>query len=191
MSDTKFGAVFIDRDGTINEDVGYLSSPDDLVIYPWASEAIRLINKAGLKAIVVTNQSGIARGLLSEADLELIHRRLREELSRQGAHIDGIYFCPHHPQIGNEKYRMQCDCRKPAAGMLRVAAEEHRVDFNRSWLIGDKASDLESAARVGARAILVLTGYGPRTLGRIEPARAEFTAPNLLAAVQGILLQEG
>src|SRR5512143_2208588 len=106
-------AIFLDRDDTINEDIGYVSSPDELILYPYAAEAVRLINAAGWKTIVITNQSGVARRLYDEAMLAQIHGRLIEELERNGARIDGIYYCPHHPRIGDARYRRDCDCRKP------------------------------------------------------------------------------
>src|SRR5215471_14770339 len=126
-------AIFIDRDGTLNEDVGYAASPDEIEIYPWSAEAVRLINEAGFKAIVVTNQSGIARGVLSEEMLSRIHAKLIEDLAREGARIDAIYYCPHHPRIGPENYRRICECRKPAPGMLLEAARQHDIDLAQSF----------------------------------------------------------
>ena len=143
----KLPAVFIDRDGTINVDVGYLSSPDQLELYPWSAEALRLINQAGFKAIVVTNQAGVARGFCTEEMLELIHERLVRDLKRESARIDGIYYCPHHPKIGEPSYRRDCDCRKPLPGMLLRAAREHQIDLSRSFVIGDKSSDIGLAKK--------------------------------------------
>src|SRR2546430_598423 len=125
-------ALFIDRDGTINEDLGYISRPDDLIIYPWAAQAVRLINEAGLKAIVITNQSGIARGLYTEEKLGEIHNWMIQQFVEQRARIDAIYYCPHHPRIGDERYKKLCECRKPQPGMLQAAAREHDVDLSRS-----------------------------------------------------------
>jgi D-glycero-D-manno-heptose 1,7-bisphosphate phosphatase len=182
-------AIFIDRDGTINEDSGYISTPDDLIIYPFAAEAVRLINESNLKAIVITNQSGIARGIYTEADLDAIHNRMLEELARDGAHIDAIYYCPHHPRIGDDRYRKMCDCRKPGTGMLRQAAREHDIDLARSYVIGDKASDINLATNAGARGVLVLTGYGRETLSNQQtwPCAPAFVAGDLLEAVKRIL----
>ncbi len=179
-------AIFIDRDGTINEDTGYVSSPDELIIYPWAAEAVRLVNESGMKAIIITNQSGVARSLYTEQTLGSIHDHLTRELSKSGAHIDGIYYCPHHPEIGDEIYRKRCECRKPRPGMLIDAARDHRIDLAASYVIGDKASDINLAAEVGARGALVLTGYGHETLRRrdCEPA---IVADDLLDAVKQIL----
>src|SRR5262245_38452322 len=145
------GALFIDRDGCINEDIGYVSRPDDLVIYPWAAEAIRIINDTGMKAIVITNQSGVARGIYTEEILDDIHERLRESLAQQGARVDAIYYCPHHPRIGDQRYRQLCVCRKPQPGMLHRAAREHDIDLSTSYVIGDKSSDINLAANAGAK----------------------------------------
>jgi D-glycero-D-manno-heptose 1,7-bisphosphate phosphatase len=182
-------AIFIDRDGTINEDIGYVSSPGQLMIYPWAAEAIRLINESGLKAIVITNQSGVARRLYTEDTLSAIHDRLQSELRRAGAQIDGIYYCPHHPEIGDAPYRMACQCRKPGPGMLKQAALEHGIDLARSYVIGDKASDINLATGAGARGALVLTGYGRETIGNRErwPCEPAIIADDLLEAVKLIL----
>ncbi|MFY9607750.1 MAG: D-glycero-beta-D-manno-heptose 1,7-bisphosphate 7-phosphatase [Blastocatellia bacterium] len=182
-------AIFIDRDGTINEDSGYISKPDELIIYPWVAEAVRLINEAGLKTIVVTNQSGVARGMYTEDDLRLIHTRMISELRNQSARIDGVYYCPHHPDYGDERYRRECECRKPSPGMLHAAAREHKVDLARSFVIGDKASDINLATNVGARGALVLTGYGHETLAHPDrwPCEPGLVADNLLHAIRLIL----
>lgn len=182
-------AIFLDRDGTINEDIGYASHPDDLHIYSFAAEAIRLINDAGFKVIVVTNQSGIARGLYDEATLATIHEKLIRELEREGAHIDAVYYCPHHPRIGNQTYRQDCECRKPQTGMLEQAAREHDINLAESFVIGDKASDINLATNAGAQGVLVMTGYGGGTLASIErfPCYPAIIAEDLLAAVREIL----
>jgi D-glycero-D-manno-heptose 1,7-bisphosphate phosphatase len=182
-------AIFIDRDGTINEDIGYVSAPNDLVVYPWAAEAIRLVNQSGMKAIVITNQSGIARGLYTEETLDRIHDRLRHEVARNDARIDAIYYCPHHPAIGNARYKQRCACRKPQPGMLHQAAQEHDIDISLSYVIGDKSSDMNAATNAGAKGVLVLTGYGRETIDDrqrwlCDPA---FVAGNLLEAVRLIL----
>jgi D-glycero-D-manno-heptose 1,7-bisphosphate phosphatase len=182
-------AIFLDRDGTINEDIGYASHPDELNIYSFAAEAIRLINDAGFKVIVVTNQSGIARGLYDERMLSTIHEKLIGELEREGARIDAVYYCPHHPRIGNEIYKQDCLCRKPQTGMLDQAAEEHGIDLAESFVIGDKASDINLATNAGAQGVLVMTGYGGGTLSNIErfPCYPAIVAEDLLAAVKEIL----
>jgi D-glycero-D-manno-heptose 1,7-bisphosphate phosphatase len=182
-------AFFIDRDGTLNEDIGYVSTPDELVLYPWAAEAVRLVNESGFKAIVITNQSGIARGMYSEQTLGAIHERLIAELARDGARIDAVYYCPHHPEIGAADYRKACDCRKPRTGMLDEAASEYNIELTRSFVIGDKSSDILLAENAGAQSALVLTGYGRETLAHPErwPCQPSFVAENLLLAVRQIL----
>ena len=186
---SKKSALFIDRDGTINHDIGYVSRPEDLIVYPWAAEAIRLVNESGMKAIVITNQSGIARGMYTEETLEQIHAGLREELSKEGARLDGIYYCPHHPRIGDEHYKRLCVCRKPQPGMLHKAAREHDLDLASSFVIGDKSSDINLAANAGAKGVLVLTGYGSETQDDRKrwPCDPAFVADNLLEAVRRIL----
>jgi D-glycero-D-manno-heptose 1,7-bisphosphate phosphatase len=182
-------AIFIDRDGTINEDKGYISDPEDLIIYPWVGEAVRLINEARLKAIVVTNQSGVARGICSEDDLRLIHARMIGELEKQDARIDGVYYCPHHPDYGGQRYRRECECRKPGPGMLNAAAREHEIDLAQSFVIGDKASDINLASGAGAQGVLVLTGYGRETLAHPDrwPCEPRLVADDLLHAIKLIL----
>jgi D-glycero-D-manno-heptose 1,7-bisphosphate phosphatase len=182
-------AVFIDRDGTINEDIGYVSKPEELIIYPWAPRAVRLINEAGMKAIVITNQSGVARGLYSEQTLQVIHQRMIDELAQSGAWIDAVYYCPHHPEVGDERYRIVCNCRKPRPGLLHKAAREHEIELASSYLIGDKVSDLELAQSAGVRSVLVLTGYGYQSLASLEnlTIKPSIIAGNLLEAVKAIL----
>ena len=186
------GAIFIDRDGTLNEDIGYVSIPEQLILYPWAFEAVRLINKSDFKAIVITNQSGIARGMYSEATLGGIHSRMIEELAREGARIDAVYYCPHHPEAGDSRYRIACDCRKPGTGMLEAAAREHNIDLARSFVIGDKASDIKLAENVGAPGALVMTGYGRETVAHPDrwPCKPSIVAENLLEAVKRVLDSE-
>lgn len=185
-------AVFIDRDGTLNEDIGYVSTPDELVLYPWAAEAVRLINRSGLLTVVITNQSGIARGMYSEETLAAIHSRMIEELARKGARIDAVYYCPHHPEVGNASYRVACECRKPRTGMLDKAARARDIDLARSFVIGDKASDMKLAENAGARAALVLTGYGRETFEHPDrwPCAPRIVAETLLEAVKRILDSE-
>ncbi|HMG33705.1 MAG TPA: HAD family hydrolase [Blastocatellia bacterium] len=185
-------AVFIDRDGTMNVDVGYVSSPDQLEVYPWTGQAVRLINESGLLAIVVSNQSGVARGFCSEQTLELIHERLMLHLEQDGARLDALYYCPHHPEIGDAPYRRRCDCRKPQPGMLHRAATLHDIDLARSFVIGDKASDIALAKNARARSVLVLTGYGQETLANpdVWPCEPDAVCDNLLEAVNYIVSSE-
>ncbi|MDZ4164700.1 MAG: D-glycero-beta-D-manno-heptose 1,7-bisphosphate 7-phosphatase [Smithellaceae bacterium] len=181
----RYPAVFLDRDGTINEEVGYLDRLDKLKLLPNAPQAIRLINQMGFKTIVVTNQSGVARGLYEETLVDEVHRRINETLKDTGAVIDGFYYCPHHPEEGRLPYRKVCSCRKPAAGMLFRAAREFNVDLGKSYMIGDTARDMEAAAAVGVKGILVKTGYGLDNLdGPVAPV---YIAEDILAAVQWIM----
>jgi D-glycero-D-manno-heptose 1,7-bisphosphate phosphatase len=182
-------AVFIDRDGTLNEDIGYVSRPEEMALYPWSAEAVRLINQSGLLAVVITNQSGIARGMYTEEILAEIHSRMIRELALQGARVDAVYYCPHHPEIGSRRYRLECECRKPQPGLLNAAARDHDIDLARSFVIGDKASDIKLAERTGARAALVLTGFGRETLAHPErwPCTPDVVAENVLEAVRRIL----
>ncbi len=183
-------AVFLDRDGTINEEVGYLSDLDRLVVYPCAAAAVRMINESGMKAVVITNQSGVARGYFDEGLVMATHGRIAEILAREGAFIDRFYYCPHHPTEGKGIYRKTCSCRKPESGMLLRAAEELDIDLARSYLIGDTLRDMETAARAGIKGILVKTGYGGAENdllvngSLVKPAHR---AADVLAAVRWIM----
>ncbi len=148
-------AVFLDRDGVINVEKGYLHRVEELEFLPGAAEAIALLKDAGYLVIVVTNQSGVARGYYSLGAVDLLHRHMSEQLAARGAVVDAWYVCPHHPDHGGP-----CSCRKPLPGMILQAAADYRVDLVRSYLIGDKRSDLEAGLAAGCRAILVGTGYG-------------------------------
>ncbi|MFH1080928.1 MAG: HAD family hydrolase [Pseudomonadota bacterium] len=153
-------AVFLDRDGTINEEVGYLDSFEKLKIFPEAFDAIRLINQSGMKAVVISNQSGVARGYYDEAFVETVHARIQALLKEHGAWIDRFYYCPHHPTEGTGIYRTTCPCRKPEAGLLFLASQEMGIDLSRSYMVGDMPKDIEAAGKAGAKGILVQTGYG-------------------------------
>jgi len=175
-------AVFLDRDGTLNVEKEYLHRWEDWEWIPGAIDAIRRLNEAGYLVIVTTNQSGVARGYYAEADVERLHRQVDEDLAHHGAHIDAYYYCPHHPQYGEIR---DCDCRKPEPGMLLAAAREHDIDLEHSFMIGDKAADVEAALAVGATPILVLTGYGVEEQEDIPPAT--FIAQDVARAVDWIL----
>jgi D-glycero-D-manno-heptose 1,7-bisphosphate phosphatase len=186
-------AVFLDRDGTINEEVGYLDSLDKLKVIPNAYEAIKLINLSGMKALVITNQAGVAKGFFTEEFVNLINERLQADLHRMGASIDKFYYCPHHSTEGIGIYRQVCKCRKPAPGMLLTAAQELNIDLERSYLIGDRFRDMEAGKKVGVKGILVKTGFGQGLLQDDGPDEAtpegkpEFIAADILEAVQWIL----
>jgi D-glycero-D-manno-heptose 1,7-bisphosphate phosphatase len=178
------GGVFLDRDGTINQEVAYLSDPEAIALIPGASRAIRLINHLGLWAVVVSNQSGVARGYFPASVVEEMNERLRSLLGLAGASLDGVYYCPHHPDAG-------CPCRKPEPGMLQRAAEDLGIALPASYMVGDKADDIKAIHRVGGKGILVLTGYGKEQLGAWTEGPPDFVAQDLLEATYWILLQEG
>ena len=179
-------AVFLDRDGTVNEEVDFLTSPRDLHLIPRSAEAIRRANDLGLRVIIVTNQSGVARGLLTETELLEVHRVLAGRLADEGAKVDGIYYCPHHPSEGIGEYRKECDCRKPNTGMVDRAVREFRIDPARSYVIGDRTVDVGMAKNAGARAVLVLTGYGraERNLCERDGIPLDYVAEDLFDAME-------
>jgi D-glycero-D-manno-heptose 1,7-bisphosphate phosphatase len=187
-------AVFLDRDGTINEEVGYLKSLDMLKVIPGAGAAIRRLNAAGFKVVIITNQSGVARGYFPESLVHEAHALLTATLLKDGATIDGIYYCPHHPTAGNSKHTIQCDCRKPATGLMDRAARDLDIDLKRSFMVGDKWSDIELGHRAGARSILVRSGFAPDDAGNKRPFHVEdpdFTAHDLAEAADWIIEQKG
>jgi D-glycero-D-manno-heptose 1,7-bisphosphate phosphatase len=181
-------AVILDRDGTLIEEVGYLDRLDQVSFFPYSVDAVRLLNRAGFAVVVATNQAGIARGFFDEPFVRDAHRHIADVLERGGARVDGFYYCPHHPEGTVEAYRIACDCRKPQAGMLRRAGADHQLDLTRSFIVGDRADDLEAGAAAGATGVLVRTGYGDR---HEEAARASGAAvfDNLMQAVSWILRQ--
>jgi D-glycero-D-manno-heptose 1,7-bisphosphate phosphatase len=170
-------AVFLDRDGTINEEAGYLDRIEKLRLLPGAAGAIRLINESGMKTVVVTNQSGVARGFFDEAFVARVHARLREMLHAEGALIDAFYFCPHHPTEGRGAYLKTCGCRKPAPGMLLLAVDELRIDQDRSYMVGDTLKDIEAGNGAGARGVLVRTGYGEESAAFLARPETQKEAP--------------
>lgn len=158
--DPPFQAVFLDRDGVINEEDGIIRSVDQLRLVPGAGEAIARLNRAGLPVIVITNQPVVARGWCSEADLAVIHDHLRDLLGPFGAVLDAIYYCPHHENANDPAYRVVCKCRKPQPGLLLQAARERSLDLSRCVMIGDRSVDIRAAQAAGAAGWLVRTGYG-------------------------------
>jgi len=186
-------AVFIDRDGTLTEEVGYVNHPRRIRLLPRSAEAIRRLNAAGVAAVVATNQAGLARGYFSAEVLRATHDEMQRQLKEEGARLDGVYVCTHHPTEGAPPYRTECDCRKPKAGMLERAARELGLDLGASTMIGDKASDLDCGRAVGTQAVLVLTGYGlgdweyRRNLFRVPP---DHVATDLLEAVEWVLTRK-
>jgi len=177
--------VFLDRDGTIAEEVGYLNHASRFRMFPFVAQAIRRLNEAKLPVLVITNQSGIGRGYFPESLVHTVHDLMTQQLKAAGAHVDGVYYCPH---TGNDG----CGCRKPKPGMLQRAAREHGLDLSQSFVVGDRYGDFELARRVGSRGILVRTGYGE---GEIQwhaanwPAPPDLIAEDLAEAVDWILGQ--
>jgi D,D-heptose 1,7-bisphosphate phosphatase len=176
----KSKAVFLDRDGTINVDGPYLSDPDKFLMYPGVGEGVKRLQDAGFKIIVITNQSGIARGYFTEDDLAAVHERMKKEFARFGVTLDGIYYCPHHPDAG-------CKCRKPNTGLFVAAIAEHNIDPQISYMIGDKPLDIIAGGRIGAKTVLVS--------GEVDRAGSsgsfpDFSAPDFAAAVKVIVSDE-
>ncbi len=183
-------AVFLDRDGTINEQMGYINHLSRFRLLPGVGQAIRLLNEHGLPVVVVTNQSGLARGYFPESLLAEVHEAMRRQLAREGARIDGLYVCPHHPEAKDARFRLNCACRKPKPGLLEKAAADLRLDLRRSFMVGDRWSDLRCGAAVGATNILVLTGYGRGDLVHVgpgQPIQPDHVAEDLLAAAHWII----
>jgi len=186
-------AIFMDRDGTICQEVGYVNHVSRCALLPRSAAAIRLINEAGRPALVATNQAGVARGYFEEPLIGQVHERMRRLLAEGGARVDGVYYCAHHPTAGAPPYRADCDCRKPKPGMLLQGAKEHDSDLGRSWMIGDSIKDIEAGRAAGTGTVMVMTGYGRgesehrRGEWRVEP---DHMAEDLFEAVQWILARE-
>jgi len=183
-------AVFMDRDGTINEQMGYINHISRFVVLPGTAEAIRLLNKTGFLAIIVTNQSGVARGYFPIELVDEVHNHLRHVLQKEDAVIDDILFCPHYPKGKVEEYDLGCNCRKPKPGLIQKACRKFDIDMDRSYVIGDRVSDIELAERCRLKGILVKTGYGKGDLAYVFPNRQLqpfYVAKDLLAAVQWII----
>ena len=185
-------AVFLDRDGTLNEEVGYPSRWSQVRIFPTSFEAVRRLNAAGFLVVVVTNQSGVGRGYLTEAELKTLHLRMAKAFAAKGARLDAFYYCPHYNLSAYPNYRLECLCRKPAPGLALQAAADLDLDLSRSYMIGDKSDDLKFGRAVGATPILVLTGYGAESQKRIEglDVRPAAVAADLRDAVDWILARE-
>ncbi len=180
-------AVFLDRDGVINEDKGYVHRIEDFYIYPEVFPALKKLQKAGYKLLIVTNQSGIALDYYTEDDFLKLTDYMLKIFEKEGIHIDKVYYCPHHENGTNPKYTVKCDCRKPESGMIREGIKEFNIDPSKSYLIGDKENDIKAAHKEGIKAILVKTGQGMKY---IENTEADFTAENILDAVENIILKE-
>jgi D-glycero-D-manno-heptose 1,7-bisphosphate phosphatase len=186
-------AIFLDRDGTVSREVGYVNHPDRLELYPRSAEAVRRINQSGRLAVLVTNQAGAARGYFPFELIETVHERLQALLAGGGARLDALYYCPHHPEVGEGDLRRDCECRKPGPGMLLRAREELGADLSRSWIVGDSFKDMEAGLAAGVPGVLLRTGYGRGELlykGPDSPARPSHVADDLLDAVRWILERE-
>jgi len=170
-------AVFIDRDGTMAKDVHYCSRPEDFELFPNTAKAIKSLNKHGFKVIVVTNQSGIARGYFTEETLAKIHEKMKRELAKEGAWVDGIYYCPHHPDD-------KCDCRKPKPKLILQASKDFDIDLEHSFVVGDLQMDIELGKVIGCRTIMVVNSTSPGDKGTVEP---DAIAPDILEAARVIM----
>ena len=183
------GAVFLDRDGVVNIERDHILKVDQLELLPGVAEAIRRINRSEYLAVLATNQPAVAKGWLSEAELRRIHNKLETLLGAEGAYLDRIYYCPHHPEKGFEgekpEYKIVCNCRKPAPGMILTARDELNVDLARSWMIGDRTADIAAGRRAGCRTILVRSGYGGRDAK--YPDRPDFLSNDLVEATNLVL----
>jgi len=186
-------AIFIDRDGTLSHEVGYVNHPSRFRLFPYSVDAVRAVNRSGFLAILVTNQSGVARGYFPEALVHEVHGTINTSMAAGGARLDAIYVCTHHPAAGEPPYRRDCECRKPRPGMLHRAQAELDVDLARSYVVGDRLADLQLAWSVGARGVLVKSGYG---LGELTfhapswPRPPDLVAEHLFDAVSRILAEE-
>jgi D-glycero-D-manno-heptose 1,7-bisphosphate phosphatase len=186
-------AAFLDRDGTIIEDLGYLGDPDGIRFIPGAIQALQVLHRAGYRLVLVTNQAGVARGLITEADVGRVNARLAARLAEAGVPLHGVYYCPHHPEHGPPEYRRDCDCRKPKPGMIHQAMRDLDLDPARSVVIGDHGTDAALAQTFpGMRAILVRTGHGAEEWEKLQAGtltRPEHVAEDLQAAVKWFLAQ--
>jgi D-glycero-D-manno-heptose 1,7-bisphosphate phosphatase len=187
-------AVFIDRDGTLIEEVGYLDHLSRLRVFPFANDAVRLLNRHGFLAVLVTNQAGVARGYFPESFVHEVHGAVRAHLDAGGARLDGLYYCPHHPGASVSAYRQDCACRKPKTGLVDQACRDLAIDRARSWVVGDRYGDVELGWAAGGRGALVKTGHGA---GELLHRRERWTRPpdlvaeHLLEAVEHILHAAG
>jgi D-glycero-D-manno-heptose 1,7-bisphosphate phosphatase len=181
-------AVFLDRDGTLIEEVGYLDRAERVALYPWAIDAVRAFNRVGLRVILISNQSGVARGFFSEAVVEEVHQHLAALLRGGGACIDAYYYCPHHPDGKVAEYARVCECRKPNRGLVDRAMREFGVDPAQSFVIGDRWLDVALARAIGAKGLLVRTGYGAAEQWRPSPDLSpDAIVDNLIGAASWVL----
>jgi D-glycero-D-manno-heptose 1,7-bisphosphate phosphatase len=178
-------AVILDRDGTINEEKNYLYKIEDFTYTYKAQEAIKILNNNGYKVIVITNQAGVARGYYKEEDVLSLHSWINYDLSKNNAHIDDFLYCPHHPEHGLGKYKVDCECRKPKSGLYKKAIELHEIDVKQSFVIGDKLSDIKPGKELGFRTCIVETGYGKLQVD--EYGICDYKGPNLYEVVKKLI----
>ena len=182
-------AVFLDRDGVITQDPPhYAHRIDQLALIEGSDLAIKILNDENFRVIIITNQSGVAKGFYNENDIEIFNQAMIEQLKQANAHIDSIYYCPHHPEAKIQKYRLDCDCRKPKPGMLIESGKKFNIDFKSSFLVGDKWSDIEAGRAVGCKTILVKTGHGLLEYEN-KKCPVDYVAADILDAVQNFILQ--
>jgi D-glycero-D-manno-heptose 1,7-bisphosphate phosphatase len=182
-------AVFLDRDGTINVEAGYIRDLADLNLMPGAGAAIRRLNELGVPAILATNQSGPARGYYPESHIHALHQRLAELLAAEGAHLDDVFYCPHLPDGTVAEYTCTCNCRKPATGMLEAAATKYELSLDASYMVGDKATDVEVGHNAGCRSVLLRSGYGERVIaGEYQwTVKPDHIADTLVEAIDWVI----
>jgi D-glycero-D-manno-heptose 1,7-bisphosphate phosphatase len=180
-------AVFLDRDGVINEDYGYVHKIENFHIYPEVFPALRKLQEAGFKLLIVTNQSGIAVGYYTEDDFKKVTQHMLSIFEKEGIKIDKVYYCPHHPEGIVPQYTMKCDCRKPESGMIRQGIKEFNIDPSKSFLIGDKENDIKAAHKEGIKAALVKTGQGKKY---VDSTSADFVGENILDVVENFILRD-
>jgi D-glycero-D-manno-heptose 1,7-bisphosphate phosphatase len=182
-------AAFLDRDGTILDELGYVTPSSTITIYPWSMDSVRLLKRAGYSVVIITNQGGIGLGLYDHEFVKKTHDDLTAKFATAGAQIDAWYYCPHHPEAIVEEYRMVCDCRKPGTRMLQDAARDLELDLSQSWVVGDQWRDVQLAHAAGCRSALLRTGHGATqeaTWPR-DVAPATIVCDNLISAVSAIL----
>jgi D-glycero-D-manno-heptose 1,7-bisphosphate phosphatase len=180
-------AVFLDRDGVINEDYGYVHKIEDFHIFDEVYPALKKLRERGFKLLIITNQSGIGMGYYTEEDFFKITEHMKEKLKEKGIEIDKVYYCPHHPEGVVPEYTMKCNCRKPETGMIEEGIKDFDIDISQSFLIGDKETDIEAGKKVGLKTILVKTGRGKKYM---ENTKADYIAENILDAVDNFILKE-
>lgn len=185
-------AVFLDRDGTIVEERGHIGRIDQVQFIRGAFTALRQLRKLGFKLVVISNQSGVARGIITLPQVERVNQYISSKLKKKNLFFDGLYYCPHHPKAGNGKFRKKCTCRKPSAGLVRLAQKKHNLSTRGNYVIGDKLTDVELAKNIGAKGVLVLTGFGREQLNRADDdsSKPDYIAKNILDAARWIIKLE-